>query len=835
MSDADKKGYQFARLLFFTHERASQSTAVNEDQSIIEASKIINDLLKNDINLSAFKLKNDNLIDFLKFIDPDFVRSQLFSVKIFINQTEVYLYAYFFSDVRNIMVNPLLYLIFSDPEVKKLINSKVIVPTNYGLWRLLTESKKIKLPPGFISPGSPDIVDYEQIINKKNTSLYYYLYRDVLLSRKVIGKDDRCFIKNTNKLVFTKYEQIDVSIVIPVYGAMELVNQTLLSLYRADIKNSEIICVDDCAPTNSFYDYTMYENIVVVKNKQNMGFSNTCNNGVKHARGKYVLLLNSDTVVCKSAVELAIDKLKSDPKIGIVGSKLLNIDGTLQEAGGVIWSNSNVINFMRGKSNYTPYTEFDRVADYVSGAAFFFSKDFWEKLGGFDKRFTPAYYEDTDICVRAKSKGYKVVYCHDSEIIHAEGGTNGTDVTTGIKSYQEKNKNKFLLLWKNYISKNYQPEGETLLSMANGRKIIFFVDHYVPKNASDAGSKATLHLIDDLIARNYFVIFWPDNLYPDDINRNYLAKKGVLTLYGPDYIGKFGKIIQSAETHIEKIFLSRPHISIKYLDQINKNLITKTVYIGHDIHFERILMELNSNLRGRFLASPLSLDAKTVREQELILWRTCNKVAYFTKREADIVNVMIGKEKAVTVPLFKNNLGKKSFTKLKKDGFLFVGGFDHFPNKDGMIWFLNGIKKNVSYNIINKITIVGSKIPIDLKNIFENYKINYFENVSNSKLDEIYASTKIAIAPLRFGSGFKGKVIEAIERGIPIITTSVGYQGFELIDPVRPYDELEDFIDKMQMLDEHIKMCKIEADAQMEMLKNYFEIASYKNLFKESK
>jgi hypothetical protein len=128
-------------------------------------------------------------------------------------------------------------------------------------------------------------------------------------------------------------------------------------------------------------------------------------------------------------------------------------------------------------------------------------------------------------------------------------------------------------------------------------------------------------------------------------------------------------------------------------------------------------MELNSNLRGRFLASPLSLDAKTVREQELILWRTCNKVAYFTKREADIVNVMIGKEKAVTVPLFKNNLGKKSFTKLKKDGFLFVGGFDHFPNKDGMIWFLNGIKKNVSYN--NIIRDIKKKVPKKNFKIFE--------------------------------------------------------------------------------------------------------------------
>ena len=830
MSDADKKGYQFARLLFFTHERASQSTAVNEDQSIIEASKIINDLLKNDINLSAFKLKNDNLIDFLKFIDPDFVRSQLFSVKTFINQTEVYLYAYFFSDVRNIMVNPLLYLIFSDPEVKKLINSKVIVPTNYGLWRLLTESKKIKLPPGFISPGSPDIVDYEQIINKKNTSLYYYLYRDVLLSRKVIGKDDRCFIKNTNKLVFTKYEQIDVSIVIPVYGAMELVNQTLLSLYRADIKNSEIICVDDCAPTNSFYDYTMYENIVVVKNKQNMGFSNTCNNGVKYARGKYVLLLNSDTVVCKSAIENAIVKLRSDKKIGIVGSKLINIDGTIQEAGGVIWSNSNVINFMRGKSNYTPYTEFDRVADYVSGAAFFFCKEFWEKLGGFDKQFTPAYYEDTDICVRAKSKGYKVVYCHDSEIIHAEGGTNGTDLTTGIKSYQEKNKNKFRLLWENYISKNYEKEGEALIALANGRKIIFFVDHYIPKNASDAGSKATINLIDELINRNYFVIFWPDNLYPDDLNRSYLAKKGVLTLYGPEYIDKFAKIISSVEQKIEKILLSRPHISIKYLKHINKELMKKTVYIGHDIHYERMMLEKKIKTSGDYLFFTDNEEINEVRNQEITLWRACNKVAYFTQRECKIVNLMLESKHAVPIPLYKPKSTvstKQIYT--SKNGYLFVGGFDHLPNRDGLLWLISGLKKK--NNLINhKITIVGSKIPLDLKKLLNDSNIKYYENVNNNELDRLYSECKIVIAPLRYGSGFKGKVLEGIERGIPVITTSVGYQGFELIDPVMPYDQINNYIEKMIILEKDDEACKIESSAQMKMLDNYFEEARYKNI-----
>jgi GT2 family glycosyltransferase len=728
-----------------------------------------------------------------------------------------------------------LYLIFSDPEVKKLINSKVIVPTNYGLWRLLTESKKIKLPPGFISPGSPDIVDYEQIINKKNTSLYYYLYRDVLLSRKVIGKDDRCFIKNTNKLVFTKYEQIDVSIVIPVYGALELVNQTLLSLYRADIKNCEIICVDDCAPTNSFYDYAMYENIVVVKNKQNMGFSNTCNNGVKHARGKYVLLLNSDTVVCKSAVELAIDKLKSDPKIGIVGSKLLNIDGTVQEAGGIIWSNSNVINFMRGKNNYTPYTEFDRFADYVSGAAFFFSKDFWVKLNGFDKQFSPAYYEDTEICVRAKSKGYKVVYCHDSEIIHAEGGTNGTDIRSGIKSFQEKNKNKFKLLWKNYISKNYAPEGETLLALANGRKIVFYIDHYIPKNGSDAGSKATIHLIDDLIARNYFVIFWPDNLFPDNINRKYLAKKGVLTFYGSEFLGKISIIIDSVESRIEKIFLSRPHISIKYLNQINKNLMSKTVYIGHDIHHERLILEDKLKIKGNLISYTDRLDIQVVRQQEHLLWRSCGEVAYFTKREASHVNKLIGNNCAYVIPLFKKAPVRdiQELT-LKKNGFLFVGGFDHHPNRDGLIWLIKGLKDE-DEEFKKKITIVGSKIPQDIKNLLRNNKILFFENLSNRELDELYFSTKIVIAPLRFGSGLKGKIVEAIERKIPLIGTTIAYQGLEFTDSVRPVDEVKKFIEKMKFMINNDSACKEEQEAQYIMLNNYFLEASYDNFFKEKK
>jgi len=832
MSDTDKKGYQFARLLYLTREASSQTTAVDEEQSIVEAEKIIQELLKNDISLNTYKLKNNNLKEYLQFIDTDFVKTQLYSIKTFINLTEVYIYAYFFSDIRNIMVNPLLYLIFSDPEVKTLINTKLIIPTNYGLWRLLTESKKIKIPDGFISPGSIDVINYENIVEKKNTSLYYYLFRDVLLNRKIINKDDRCFIKNINKIIFNKYENIDLTIVIPIYGAMELLNQTLVSLYRANIKNYEIICIDDCGPTNSSYDYSVYENIVVLRNKQNIGFSNSCNHGVKHAKGKYVLLLNSDTVVCKNAIENAIEKLKTESNTAIVGSKLINLDGTLQEAGGIIWSNANVINFMRGKNNYTSYSEFDRIADYVSGAALFFKKEIWIKLGGFDKQFTPAYYEDTDICVRAKSKGYKVVYCHDSEIIHAEGGTNGTDIRVGIKSYQEKNKNKFRLLWKTYISKNFAPDGKELKALASGRKIVFFIDHYVPKNASDAGSKATIHLVDELISRNYFVIFWPDNLYPDDINRSYLAKKGVLTLYGQGYINKFKNIVESVEKEIEKIFLSRPHISIKYINQINKELMKKTVYIGHDIHYER--MNLEQKLKNNILL--FNTDTKEiseVRRQEIFLWKTCAKIAYFTQRETNIVNYITQKNNAVTIPLFKQKkLIKVNSNQKQRNGFLFVGGFDHQPNRDGLLWLIKGLKQN-KIKFDNTIKIVGSKIPDDIKDILNKNDIIYYENISNDDLDIIYMNSKIVIAPLRYGSGFKGKVLEAIEKEIPVITTSIGYQGFEILDPIKSYDNVIDFINQMHLLDKNNAVCDKVKRAQSSMLEQYFVTANYKNIFKE--
>ncbi len=836
MSDSDKKDFQVSKLIALIAAKSASFNADKNENALDAAVNVINSLLESDQNLKKFVYKKNNVKDFLEFFDLDFIRSQMAGEKTFQNDLEVYLFGYFISDSKNIISSPFLYLILTDPEVKELIAKKVFAPTNYNLWLLLSESKKIALPEKFMAPGNSNIVSYSQLLFYRNSVLYYYLFRAVMLGRGLVRKDDRCIIKNVNKITFQKFNKIEVSIVIPVYGAIELLNQCLISLYRSGLQNYEIICVDDCAPSNTPYDYDFYENIIIVKNDGNQGFSNTCNNGVKHAKGECVLLLNSDTIVTNRAIENALAKLKSDPTIGLVGSKLINIDGSVQEAGGVIWSDTRVENFMRGKSNRIPYVEFDRVSGYVSGAALFSTKKIWDELGGFDQKFTPAYYEDTDICVRARSKGYKVYYCHDSEIIHAEGGTNGTDVSTGIKSYQEKNKNKFSLLWKKYIEKTFSSYGDIFGNMANGRKIVVFVDHYIPKQASDAGSKATIHLIDYFIEQDYFVIFWPDNLYPDDENRKVLAKKGVMVVYGAEFINKFGSFIRSFESRIEKIVLSRPHISIKYIPHIKGGLVGKTVYLGHDIHYERMNRETKIRFNRDYMFFVDNESVKETRRQEVLLWNLCAKVAYFTQREADIVNRITGQEKAIVIPLFKDR--QKSFGRVKglkgKSGFLFVGGFDHHPNKDGLLWLLSGLEKH-GRELLNKVTIVGSRIPDDLKKLLTAKEVVYYENVSNERLDQIYSTTALVVAPLRYGSGFKGKVLEAIERGIPVVTTSIGYEGFNLNEHIKPCDDIIDFVQEMKFLDQHEVERKKVSSLQSEMLKSYFQVAQYHNILEKNK
>src|SRR6185436_15497475 len=133
--------------------------------------------------------------------------------------------------------------------------------------------------------------------------------------------------------------------------------------------------------------------------------------------------------------------------VGVVGAKLLYPDGRLQEAGGIVWGGGEAWNYGRNGNALEPRFNYVRQTDYLSGACLMLPKKVWSALGGFDERYAPAYYEDTDLAFRARESGFKTVYTPFSEVFHFEGQSNGTSVESGIKRFQAVNESKFRASW----------------------------------------------------------------------------------------------------------------------------------------------------------------------------------------------------------------------------------------------------------------------------------------------------------------------------------------------------------------------------------------------------
>jgi len=131
-----------------------------------------------------------------------------------------------------------------------------------------------------------------------------------------------------------------------------------------------------------------------------------------------------------------------------VGGKLLFPNGTLQEAGDVVFRDGSAANFGRG--DYLaddPLYSYVREVDYCSAALLATPRELFEEVGGFDEQYSPAYYEDTDYCFAVRARGRTVLYQPESVVVHTEGATSGTDLSSGVKKYQVVNHAKFAEKW----------------------------------------------------------------------------------------------------------------------------------------------------------------------------------------------------------------------------------------------------------------------------------------------------------------------------------------------------------------------------------------------------
>jgi len=167
--------------------------------------------------------------------------------------------------------------------------------------------------------------------------------------------------------------------------------------------------------------------LTLIFNKTNTGYAKANNQGIRKAKGKYILLLNNDTVVHKNALQSLVNFAESTPDAGVVGSKLLNIDGSLQMSCFHFPTISNAVKeYFFGQKKlfekFAPDGKSPVTVDSVVGAVFLITPQAKKKVGILDERYF-AYFEDIDYCRQVWRQGLKVYYLPTSIITHYHGAT----------------------------------------------------------------------------------------------------------------------------------------------------------------------------------------------------------------------------------------------------------------------------------------------------------------------------------------------------------------------------------------------------------------------------
>jgi len=242
-----------------------------------------------------------------------------------------------------------------------------------------------------------------------------------------------------------------VSIIIPVFNKVEYTKQCIHAIIRNTPAQLFDIIIIDNASTDDTKSYLqgLSGDVRIITNEQNVGYTIACNQGAAVAQGKYLVLLNNDTVPQPGWLESLIKLAEERPDAGAIGAKLVYPNGILQEAGGIVFQDGSGWNFGNGDDPNKPVYNVVSDVDYCSGACLLVKKELFDQVGGFDEQYAPAYYEETDLCFSLREKGYKTLYNPDVLVIHHESVTAGLDLKSSFRKYIEINRIKFSNKWCN--------------------------------------------------------------------------------------------------------------------------------------------------------------------------------------------------------------------------------------------------------------------------------------------------------------------------------------------------------------------------------------------------
>lgn len=604
-------------------------------------------------------------------------------------------------------------------------------------------------------------------------------YQFIKNRRKVTANLQNLDFFKSHSFNFSTEINPEVSIIIHDVDDFKTILNCLYHIQKYDQNISrEIIVIND----KNIDEISSYlgniKGIALINPEESLGLVKSINHAIEKARGKFIYLLDSHALVQENYLSTLVEVFNTKENVGSVGSKMISAENNIASAGNLVFENSEIVELGKSEAIDTPQFNFVRKVDFCAGSLLFSKINKTGDLNLLNQTFSSSHLAEADLCLKLKKEDNLNTYYQPlSEFVCFDNS---------FKIKINNDKEGFANLWNSYFTDRQFLKNEKINYITYKTPNFLFLEENMPKPDQDSGSRRFMEILKILQKNGHHIVLAVKHFdeAKDSDYIPYFQNAGIEICR--DYVNAQNKIVKVADqvvnalSYIDVVWIFRP-LGFDYWYHLIKDKANgkKIIYDMVDLHYLR--MERENNY----------IDVVTnEREKEIIFFKEkeyagmniSDAVISISDEEKNTVSEQgVKKDKIFTVSNIHKPVNNIPLGFSKRDGLLFIGGYNHLPNIDAVKFLHNQIMPLVwAKNDKIRIFILGPDFPVDLKDKFHSERfqiLGYQETV-----DFWFENSRVFVAPLRYGAGVKGKIGQALEFKLPVITTGIGAEGMSLED-----------------------------------------------------
>lgn len=565
----------------------------------------------------------------------------------------------------------------------------------------------------------------------------------------------------------------DVSIIVVLFNRAELTFQCLRSIRENFDVAVEVIIADNASTDRTPDLLERIRGARIIRNAENRHFLQAVNEAAREARGTHLLLLNNDAQLLPGSLKAALETIGTDDMIGAVGGRIIRMDGSLQEAGSIIWRDGSCLGYGRDDNPFSSPYMFRRDVDYCSGAFLLTPRKVWEGLGGFDERFKPAYYEETDYCMRLWERKLRVVYDPFAAILHHEFASSAS--SANAIALQAEHQGLFAKRHAKRLQQHLDSSAEVLVARLHRREPplqrLLFIDDQVPHRSLGSGFPRARTVLLSLLERGYFLTVFPMVVLDEEWSSVYSDVPRDVEVINDMGLPLLEAFLRNRKRYYDAIVVSRPHNMKLFQAVVNAYPEWfKDTAIVYDA--EAFLAPREIGLRELNGMRPEAAEIERTYRDEAALAASADCVVAVSEMDRTLFRQYgVGH-----VHLLGHTLEIEATGRAFQDrhGFLFIGAIheETSPNADSMIWFLSEVWPIIRRRLGERAELIMAGINrSDRVKSLAGPGVRIIGRVDDLSLQ--YERARVFIAPTRFAAGIPHKVHEAAAHGLPVVATPI--------------------------------------------------------------